>query len=252
MSRKSLFLAFGIVLLLAGSTGSTLALLVRHEPDFYRKAAVAPGDHRKEESKKFQSKFGFLMSYIINLEDKKWDTEFTDEQINSYLEEEFVRSGLAEKNFPEGIKDPRVVIEQDRFKLAFRYGEDPWSTVVSLELLCWLAAKEPNVVALRLEGLKAGSLPISAQSILDGFSETLRRQDIEVTWYRHEGKPVALLRFQPGRKTPTVQLRQLKMEPGRLMIGMGVTSGNGPTPEEPPIRAMLTPPPGLVKPPSAN
>ncbi len=246
MSRKSLLLALGVLLLLTGGTGGTLALLVRHEPEFYRKAAVAPGEDRKKLSKNFQTQFGYMMTYIINYEDKKWDAEFTEEQINSYLEEDFLRSGITGKSFPEGISEPRVAIEDGKFRLAFRYGKPPWSTVVSFDVRCWLAAKEPNVVALRLEGRSAGLLPFSAQSILDSFFDTLRRQDVEVTWYRHEGKPVALLRFQPGRKTATVQLRQLKLVPGRIVIGMGVSGGRPPT-DEPSNRAMLTPPPDALR-----
>jgi hypothetical protein len=235
MSRKSLLMALGIILLLVGSAGTALALLVSHEPDFYRKAAMQPGEDRKRLATAFANNYAQFLFNVKN-EEKKWDTEFTQEQINSFLEEDLARPGNLEKNFPEGIREPRIAIDANRVRFAFRYGTDPWSTVVSIDLNVWLTAKEPNVVALQLEGLHAGSLPISAQSMLDRFAESLREKDIEVTWYRHEGKPVALLRFQPGHKAPTVLLRHLKLEQGKIHIGVGV--GND---SEEPVHVKLRP-----------
>ncbi len=92
------------------------------------------------------------------------------------------------------------------------------------------------MVALQLDGLRAGSVPIQAQTLLDRFSEALRRKDIEVNWYRYDGKPVALLRFQPGCKTPSVVLRNLKLEAGRVVIGIDVGTPRRDAP--PPARAM--------------
>ena len=77
-----------------------------------------------------------------------------------------------------------------------------------------------------------GSLPVSAQSLLERVSEAARRQDIEVTWYRHEGNPVALLRFQANQPRPTVRLEKLELQEGLLVIG-------GHSVEAAPLRAML-------------
>jgi hypothetical protein len=93
-----------------------------------------------------------------------------------------------------------------------------WSTIVSIDLGVWLAAKEPNVVVLELKGLRAGSLPISAQSLLERISEAARSQALEVTWYRHNGNPVAVLRFQPYQNRPTFQLQRLELGQGTLLI----------------------------------
>jgi hypothetical protein len=102
--------------------------------------------------------------------------------------------------------------------LAFRYGTAFWSTVISIDLHIWLVAKEANVVALEFQGMHAGGLPISSQSLLERASETARRYDIDPTWYRHNGHPVLLLRFQAGRSRPTFQLEQLALHQGMLCI----------------------------------
>src|SRR5207244_1326754 len=87
-----------------------------------------------------------------------------------------------------------------------------------IDLRVWLAAKEVNVVALELQALQAGSLPVSAQSLLERIYETARQQNIDVSYYRHNGNPVALLRFQADQRTPTVQLQRLELQQGLLRI----------------------------------
>jgi hypothetical protein len=242
MRRKSVWYGLGIVLLLGG-IAATLLILVFHEPEVYRKTAVPAGPLRKKHSNEFQSEFVRFIGSVINNE-RDWNEEFTEEQINSYFAEDFIQSGLAEKNLPENIRAPRIAIEADKIRLAFRYGVEPWSTVITIDLRLWLTSKEPNVVALEIQGLHAGALPIAAQSLLERVSEAGRGHDIEVSWYRLDsGNPVALLRFQADQKQPTVQLQRLELHQGRMVIG-------GRSIEASPIRAMLNP--QLATKPAAN
>src|SRR5216684_1926808 len=202
MKYKSVILAVGIVLLLLGGTGTGLVLLVRHEPAFYVRAAVPPGEYRMECSADFIREFSKkLIDGIVNK--SQWNARFTDEQINSYFAEDFITKHNVENPLPEGVRDPRVALESDIIRLGFRYGKGSWSTVISLDLHVWLVRKEPNVVALEFKALHAGALPISAQSILERVTEMAQQQNIEVTWYRHQGHPVVLLRFEADRSNPT-------------------------------------------------
>jgi hypothetical protein len=84
----------------------------------------------------------------------------------------------------------------------------------------WLAGTEPNVVAVEIQGFRAGAVPISAQSLLERVSEAAP-QNLEVSWYRYNGHPVALLRFQADRKRPTMQLRHLEVQQGKVVIAGG-------------------------------
>jgi hypothetical protein len=217
MSRKSAFLAIMIVLLLLGGAGTTLALLVRHEPAFYRRCSVRAGEHRVKCSGEFVGEFTTrLLGGILN--HPQWDAQFTEEQINSYFEEDFVTKHSAENPLPEGISAPRIALGPEKVRLGFRYGKGWWSTVICIDLRVWLAAKEPNVVALEFESLSAGALPISAQSLLERVYEAARRQNIDPTWYRYRGHPVLLLRFQADRANPTFQLQRLELQEGKLLI----------------------------------
>lgn len=218
MSRKSLFLTIGIILALAAGGVLALVFLVRHEPSFYRRAAVPAGELRKKWSNEFQGEIGKVWAGV---EDEcAWEPRFSQTQANAFFAEHFLTSGSAH-DLPEGFSDPRIVFEPDRIRIGFRYGEGAWSTILSADLRIWLAANECNVIVIEVEGLYAGRLPFSSQTILERFSEAARRREMEVTWYRLNGHPVALLRFQPGKQDPTVQLRRLKLQEGTLHLAGG-------------------------------
>jgi hypothetical protein len=219
MSRRSFLLTFAILVLLLGGGFAGLALLLRYEPSSYQEAAVPPGKERKEASDEFTREFSRLLSAINN--EEGCVTHFSDEQINSYFAEKFVHSGLDTRILPENISRPRVLFEPNRVRLAFRYGQGLWSTIVSLDMRLWLAKNEANVVLLELESFRAGALPINPQSLLKRISEAGQQNGIEVTWYRqNNGNPVALLRFQSNQQRPGLQLRAVQLEQGRIRINL--------------------------------
>lgn len=216
MSRKSVLLGTGILLLLAAGAGAALVLLLRHEPNFYRRAAVPPGPERKALSGGF---FGQALSFGKHIkEDAEWHDWFSEEQINSFLEDDFVRSEGSPFKLPEHITDPRVALEPERIRLGFRYHVGQLSTVVSIDMRVWLTKAEANVVALELRGMRAGALPVSAQSILERLTEAAQNNNVKVSWYRHNGNPVAILRFQNDQPHPTVQLENLDLHPGKIYV----------------------------------
>jgi hypothetical protein len=230
MNGKSVLWGIGIALFLAGSTG-VVFLLIRHEPEFYRETALREGEGKKrtQRSGEFLSRLNQFHQDIAF--QTSWNAEFREDLINSFFDEQFVPLGFDKRVLPEGISAPRVAIEHDQIRLAFRYHLGPFSTIISINMRVWLTPREPNVIALELRGLHAGSLPIAAQSLLESVSETARQNNIEVTWYRHQGNPVALLRFQADQDRPTYRLDHLVLEPGVIRVdGRSV---------EAPLRAMV-------------
>ncbi len=217
MSRRSFLMAIGIVLVLVLSIGATLYALLHYEPESYRRAAIEPGETRDKQSAAFLHEFfSFLNS--MNTDPDSWYGTFREEQINSYLADQFMRCGLGAKILPEGISEPRITFEPDRLSLAFRYRSRLVNTVVSISARIWLPKVESNVVAVQLDGFWAGALPFTAQWLLERISESARQNGIEVNWYRHEGHPVALLRFQADQARPTLQLTGIKLEAGSITI----------------------------------
>jgi hypothetical protein len=240
MSRKAILLTL-VLLVLVGGAGTVLALLLRHEARWVLACEIPPGKERLLQSAQCQSAmFNLVDSFKAGPSSGQqgFDAEFTAREINSYFQEHFVTSGLAALVLPHGMSQPRVAIEPDKIRLAFRYGHGPWSTLISIDMRVWLASREHNIVALELQGLWAGALPISVQSLLERVSDTVRQQNIEVTWYRHEGNPVALLRFQ---SQPTIHLQRLEVRDGAIRIhgsSAGLAASMSP-PEPGSLQAML-------------
>ncbi len=215
MSRKSVLLGVGISLLLVGGAGATLLLLVRHEPSFYRRAAVPPGPEREALSKKFLGDAVTFQQHVAN--STSWQDTFSEEQVNSFLEEDFVRSEAKAFTLPEHITDPRLAFESDRLRLGFRYHVGGFSTFVSITMRVWLPKAESNVIALEIQGIRAGALPVSAQSILERLTEAADGNNLKLSWYRYKGNPVAILRFQSDQRT-SVALENLDLHPGKIYI----------------------------------
>jgi hypothetical protein len=229
MRRRSLILALLVVVVLMVGVGTALALLIHHEPTYYRRAAIPRGHQRYTWSRGFQEEFTQLCN-ALQRDDIPWSAQFAAEQINGFLQEEFLESGIDEKMLPDKVSDPRVAIDADRFRLGFRYGYGGWSAIITIDMRLWVAQGEPNTVGLELLGLHAGALRINAQSLLEHVSEAARRSGVDVSWYRHDGHPVALLRFGPDQPRTTVHLRHVELQPGRLVIQGGCTSAVGTTP----------------------
>jgi hypothetical protein len=218
MRRKPVLLALGIVLLLITCVGAALALLVSHQKSFYLRSAVPPGSARQRHSGAFVTACTELINNVHGRL-PSWYATFTDVQINSYLEEDFIRSRTDKTFLPKGISAPRIAIERNKIRLGFRYGTPTWGTVVSIDLRLWLAKREANVVCLELKGLYAGAMPISSQYLLEHITEACQQKNIDIKWYRHNGNPVARLRFQNASQQPTVQLSKIELRPGMLVIG---------------------------------
>jgi hypothetical protein len=218
MKRWSFLVGTGALLLLVGGAVAALVLLVRHEPDFYRKAAIPPGPQRQQQASKFQTEFFHLINNQVIHSEPKWGAEVTEEQINSYFQEDFSRPGTADRVLPTGSSDPRVQIEPGKLRVGLRYGSGLWQTIVSVELQVWVAGKEPNVIVAEVLRLRAGALPISSQSLLDRLAEAARARRIDVTWYRHHGNPVAVLRLATDQPRTSARLQSLELQQGKLAI----------------------------------
>lgn len=229
MRRRALRRTLAVIVLIVCGLLGLLAFLVTHEPSTYRRISAPTGPERRKLSGEFLSGISDMRDRTIL--DANWQETFTADQMNSYFEEDFLRA----KPFklPEGVHSPRVSIGPGHFQLAFRYGRGFWSSVITVDLNIWLVPREPNVVAVELLGLHAGSVPISLQAWLDQITENARQLNIGVTWYRHNGNPVALVKFEADKEQPTMMLHHLELQEGKILIA-------GQTSESSPLRAMLT------------
>ena len=228
MSRRSLLTTLLIVIALTGGAGMALAFLLRHEPAFYVRGAIPRGDKRSKLSRECTGQFSSLLNGILNNKEGG-SAQFSEEEINSYFQEDFVTNHILENLLPDGVSNLRVGFDPERLRMAFRYGHGVFSTVISLVIRPWIVAHEPNAVALEFESLHAGALPISPQWVLERISEAARQQHVDVSWYRLSGHPVVLLRFQADRPHPTFRLERLRLRQSNLFISGRSLEGTAPS-----------------------
>ena len=233
MRRRRLLISVGLIATFLAVVVAGLWLMVRHVPGFYAHAEMPPGDERAALS---QRTFAEWSRLILELQTREptIDATFTADELNAYFQQDYFRHG-GDDNLPDGFSAPRIRIEDGKMRIGVRYGTGFTSTVLSLTVKLWLVPKELNVVALEIVGLQAGSLPLSTGTLIDYISEAARREHIDISWYRHDGHPVAVMRFQSDLTRPTFQFDRIELKDGRLTI---VARSTDPLTSAPPPRAV--------------
>jgi hypothetical protein len=226
--KKRIFLSLLILLSVLGAVAGALAVLLKQEPEFYRRE-MAVGSSLDDQSRAID-----MLVRAGNLQDNvfrstEWGETFTAEEINAVLRENLTRrNALTTAMFGE-LQDPRVAIEDDILKLGFRYGTILGTCVISLELRFWLVQNEPNTIAIEIVSLRAGAIPLNKQWPMDYLSDAARSQHAEMTWYRHGGNPVGLCRLFVDRPQRDSRVGGIEVRDGRLTIfGKHVTESASP------------------------
>ncbi len=205
-------LLFGIVLSLLCS----LVVLLSRTPRFYQDAEIPQTIARLSDSDRV---VGMLSDIRTALEGREnaWGIEFTDQEMNSFLQERAEELG-SDSILPKGFHEPRLKIEDDKLRLGIRYGSGTFSTILSFELRAWRIPSEDATVGVQLVSLKAGAMPLPLSILLDRITEFVRSKGIDVTWYRMDGKPVGIFRFQYQATRPTYQFESLSLQDGQFRL----------------------------------
>jgi hypothetical protein len=205
-----------LVLVLTGSVVGGIYLLLRHEPNFYVMAEALPSAERQSQSREFTKKATRLVNDQLNC-GVPWNVDLSQDEINSWLAEDFVTSST-DQYLPAGITEPRILFQPGRILLAFRYGDEDFSTVVSVQAKVWLPKRERSALAVEIESLRAGAIPLSWKLLQEHLTEGARKSNVDIQWYRNDGNPVAILRFQADKREPDFQFEQLRIDQGRIHI----------------------------------
>lgn len=194
----------------------------RSVPEFYARAQRSVPEDASQVSRELEQQVEQLQEDVQRK--GGWQAEFTDSQINAWLmlilPEEFP------KLLPRGVEEPRVVIEKDKILLAARYRSSRIDTVVSCEVRIELT-EEPNVLAVRIQNLRAGALPLPVSKFAKGISSEAAKSDIEVLWDKDslDDSPVALITVPSDHKNyvnaPMI-IESVELSDGKLSM-MGHT-----------------------------
>jgi hypothetical protein len=227
-SRRWIVIGAG-ALAAAVLAGSGVLLGLKHEPEFYRRLTNVPDGRRQAVAKQFVAESLRLRNDIVN--EPRWEAVFSDEEVNAWLAEDLV--AYFADQLPTGVRDPRVLFDDDRLTLAFQLDQGPMSSVVWAVVRAKVTA--PNQLALTLEKVRAGALPMPTDRLVAMVSEQAAAHGVDLDWAEEDGLPVATLRYTaaPGRSDIVLDaLRVLKGQirlEGRSNHGGGVASPSLPT-----------------------
>ncbi|MBI2825890.1 MAG: hypothetical protein HYX69_14490 [Planctomycetia bacterium] len=229
-----------VVVLVAGS----LLLAARHVPAFYAEALCALPEVQHQASDELLAGATALSSSARRR--GPWYALFTEEQINGWLAVDLVRNHA--ELLPEGFVDPRVRIEAGRARIACGYRQAAVSTVLSISVDLYLA--EPNCVALRFEGARAGALPVPMTTLVEGVAHAAERLNLRVRWRQAGGDPVALVSLPTAHDEKNVlKLDALRLRDRELYLA-GRTEPVAPV--ESPSATPDTPQPAVAERPATN
>ena len=216
MSWKKWLATVSALLIAAAAGAGGLWWALFESPDFYltvlEQERRADPDARRAEAKRFVHRTMKLVDDIRNSD--AWAQDFTEAEINAWLAEELHRK--FGEWLPPGVSEPCVQIEADAIHVGFQYDEPgQWSGVVSLRVLPWVA--EPNQLALQVESIRAGLVPIPVDQIVAGVAEHARSSGWRVEWQQRDGYDVALVRLATEDE-PSAELDGVELRDGSLHV----------------------------------
>lgn len=202
----------GVILAILVIAPASVWLTLSYEPSFYRDLVAIPTAVREEKAKDFVAHSLQLRNDIHN--EPTWEAIFTDDEVNAWLAKDLIEH-FADQLPPE-VKDPRVAFEDNRLTLAFQLDQGAVRSVI------WIVASvrvpEENAVALTIEKIRAGALPIPADRFIDTISRHAKSRDIDLTWSRDGGDPVATLRYSKDPEKAEVVLERLDLRQGQIRL----------------------------------
>jgi hypothetical protein len=201
-------LGLGVVAAIAGG----VLLGLSYQPDFYRSlvASRAPGRHRKAE--RFVEQSLQLRNDIVN--EAQWEAVFSDEEVNAWLAED-LKESFADQ-IPPGFTEPRVLFDDERVTLACQYQDGPVNSVLWAVLR--VTIPHDNAVALTIEKLRVGALPVPRDSLIEKITRHARAHGLDLNWSEDEGQPMAIIRYTPAPGRRDVVLERVQLARGWIRL----------------------------------
>lgn len=181
-------------------------------PSFYKRAAAMTPERRREGARRFLAQGLQLRNDIAN--ETRWEAAFGDEEVNAWLAEDLV--AYFADQIPAGVHEPRVAFEAGRVHLGFTLDEGPLRSVISV--VATARVREPNTLALTLEKIHAGLMPIPADRLTGRISASAARHGVDLSWEKDGKLPVAVIRYVADAGRPDVTLDDVQVFEGAIRL----------------------------------
>jgi hypothetical protein len=192
--RRTLWIAVPLLLIAGlGAVAGGVYWMGTRPPEFYAKALRTTAEEpvRRADSKRFVQSVVRLVEEIRH--ESRWSAEFPVETVNAWLADELPRKYAGW--IPKRVENPRIGIDGDRLLVGARLTGGVWSGVLSGRVRPWLAG--PNQLALEIESISAGLLPVPVDSLLEEVVNKARKQDWDIRWKQVAGHDVLMIDLAP-------------------------------------------------------
>lgn len=193
----------------------------QHVPEFYQQAVGSPDSPAQQAERGDDLERRALALHNAAIKPGAWQAEFTDAEINGWLAAILPRNHP--RMLPAEIRDPRVKLDERSVQVGWRVDGERFQAVVSVQAELYLT-DQPNQIAIRLDAVRAGWVPIPLTPVLEEVSESARRAGVDLSWSQQDGAPVALLRV-PSRH-PKFADRELHLDSLQWSEGKVTVAGH--------------------------
>jgi hypothetical protein len=213
-----MYVALAILVLAGGFLGWAYRA-TQQAPEFYVRQLKSEASRRQRPTGDAFEKQALQLNNQIRKTDH-WQARFTADEINAWLAVDLPQK--FPDALPPDVQSPRVAIEAAMIQVACRVESPQFSSVVSLGVHPYVTS-EPNVVALRVKQLRAGTLPLPLGRYLDRITEQCAQAGVPLRWSEEEGDPVALVTLPLAPEE--FQNRLVRVEQIELIEGTLIVSG---------------------------
>jgi hypothetical protein len=184
-------------------------------PEFYELALELEAEQADEAGDELERQVVAMASDLE--EGRRWELVLSDQQINGWLASDF--NEKFPQLLPRDVQEPRVSFQDQMTCVACRINNDKVSTVLSVKLDAYLT-DQPNEIAVRVQRVRAGVLPVPLTKILDQITAAAQQSGISLRWTQQDGDPVALVALPVERPDirPGVVLERLEIGAGELVV----------------------------------
>jgi hypothetical protein len=219
-------MVLGVTAATVAAIASSLYAAMRHRPSFYLPAEPST-PARRERAAEFVEHSLQLRNDAAN--EERWEAVFTEEEVNAWLSEDLPKQ--FPDVLPEAIRDPRIVFEADRATVAFTYEEGLIRGV--LWAVVRVETGEENALALEVERLRIGMLPLPDSLLIDRVKGG---RSLPLSWDRREGRAVATVTLAPKRRGRALRIDDVRFAAGRMRVAghtaLEATAQRGDSPRE--------------------
>lgn len=213
--RRLLYFALAILVVIGGFIGWAYRA-TQEVPEFYVRQLEQEESLPKPSGDALERQALQLNNQIRKSD--RWHARFTAEEINAWLAVDLPRKFPSA--LPADVQSPRVAIDAEMMQVACRVESPRISSVVSLGVQPFVTS-EPNVIALKITQLRAGTLPLPLAQYLEKITERCARAGVALRWSEEDGDPLALvtLPLEPKEfQNRLVRVEQIELEEGALVV----------------------------------